>query len=402
MAKAKKEVAVKETAYDKFKVKMAQHSLGGALKLADEYDDLEVEFVKTGYPSFNLAINKNGGGLPRRRHVEIFSKKESAGKTSIALGFAKDFQDAGLSVGVIDIEKTITGQYLKLHKLQTTPGEDLTKIPITIMRSEIDPDTDEKFDLYLENVLDTITEASKIYDLLIIDSVDALVTEEEAQKSADKNARVGGISMKLSQFFRKNTNTHACIIWINQTRQSPGAYSPQGGVTYVTSGGRALPFYASVRLELTVVEKLKEGDNDPYGFQTKVLVVKNKVGDNWRVASLNYINGEGFSKAYDYFSLAIKTGIILKNGAWFYFIKNKPAAGLNKEDTKKWWADSDNTYYKGQGELNTYKAIKDDPELFKILLSKVSGDEIVVEEADAEVQIDDTAGYTEDNLDAAE
>jgi recombination protein RecA len=392
MARTKKVVdAAPESAYTKFQTKLAKYSLGNALKLADDYSDIDVNFIPTGFPSLNLAINPDGGGMPQARHIEIFAKKESSGKTSLALAIAKDFQDKGLSVGIVDIEKTITGKYLKLHNIQTRPEEDLTKIPVTIMRSEINPDTDEKLDIYLEDILDTITNASNVYDLLIVDSVDALVAEEEAQKSADKNARVGGISMKLSQFFRKNTNTHACILWINQTRQSPGTYSP-AGVVYVTSGGRALPFYASVRLELTVVEKLRENqDSDPYGFVTKILVIKNKVGPPLRVATLYYINGEGFSKAYDYFTLAIKKGIIFKGGAgWYTFFKERD--GLTKEQLML----PTNAIIKVQGELNMYKAIRDNPELYKLLVSKVSGEEIELEQADDDIQVDNAEDFLQE------
>lgn len=388
-----------ESAYTRQMAKRSLYSLGNAFKLADDYSDMDVEFIRTGFPSFDLAINKDGGGLPRGRHVEIFAKKESSGKTSLALAFAKTFQDKGMSTTLIDIEKTVTGKYLKMHGIQTRPEEDVTKIPLGIKRSEINPDSDDNMDLYLEDILDTVTNASKIEDLIIIDSVDALVTEEEAQKTADKNARVGGISMKLSQFFRKNTNTHACCLWINQTRQSPGAYSPQGGVTYVTSGGRALPFYASIRLELSVIEKLKEGENDPYGFICKVLVVKNKLGAPWRTCNLYYINGEGFSKAYDYFSLAVKMGIVFKGGAgWYTFYKKTLKDGLKKEEL----AHPDNVYLKMQGELKTYQAIRDNPELYKALVSKVNGEDIEIEEASPELQFDDTAGFTPEPTDPAE
>jgi recombination protein RecA len=391
--KKKDKNQIADSAYSKFQAKKVALGLGSALKLADDYSDINVEFVKTGFPSFDLAINKDEGGLPRARHIEIFAKKESSGKTSLALAFAKSFQDMGLSVGIIDIEKTITEKYLKMHGIQTKEEENLSKLPIDLMRSQIDPDSDEKFDLFLEDILDTVTNASKIYDLLIVDSVDALVTEEEANKSADKNARVGGISMKLSQFFRKNTNTHACVLWINQTRQSPGAYSPQGGITYVTSGGRALPFYSSVRLELTVVEKLRENaESDPYGFVTKILVVKNKVGPPLRIATLYYLNGEGFSKSYDYFTLAVKMGVIFKAGAWFKFYKKTLKDGISKEELEL----PENIYLKSQGELKTYQTIRDNPELMKALIAKVSGEDTEVELA-PEGTVEDTAEDYDEN-----
>lgn len=378
MAKTKKEEAV--DIHTVFEKALAGLSLSTAFKLADEYEDIDVKTISTGFPSLDKALCSYLPGLPRARHVEIFAKKESSGKTSITLAIIKEWQDQGLKVGIIDIEKTITGRYLNVHGILTKYDPERPNIhPVRIMRSTIEPDSDEKLNIYLEDVLNTVEIGSAIFDILVVDSVDALVTEEEAQKGAEDRAKVGGISMKLSQFFRKNTNTKATVLWINQTRQSPGAYNPTGGITYVTSGGRALPFYSSIRLELSVIEKLKEGDNEPYGFKVRIVIVKNKISSPWRVVDLNYINGEGFSKTYDYFLQAVKMGFIIKGGAgWYTFIKNKIGEnGITKETLLV----GDNVIFKRQGELNMYNEIKNIPDILAKLKAKVNGEEIELEEA---------------------
>jgi hypothetical protein len=178
--------------------------------------------------------------------------------------------------------------------------------------------------------------SQKVFDLIVVDSVDAMVEESQIEKTADENHKQGGIAKKMGEFLRKNTAKKATIIWLNQTRQAMSSGPSYSGPMYIPSGGRALAFYSSVRLQLDMIKKLEETNKDPYGFTTKVTIVKNKLGPKWRSTELNYIFDVGFSNSYDYMKLALTDGTIVKNGAWF----NSPLLDI-----------------KIQGEYNLFKRI---------------------------------------------
>jgi recombination protein RecA len=218
----------------------------------------------------------------------------------------------------VDVENTMTEDYLRAHgiRLKISECEEGT-FPLTVLRAKYDPKTETYENLSLEMVLNTVKVGSqKIFDLIVVDSVDAMVEQSQIEKTADENHRQGGIAKKLGEFLRKNTAKKATVIWLNQMRQGmssmPGLPAP-----WIPSGGKALGFYASIRLELTMVGKLEEVNKPPYGFKTKVTLLKNKVGPRWRSTEINYINGVGFSTVYDYMNLALANGVITKSGSWF-------------------------------------------------------------------------------------
>jgi recombination protein RecA len=135
----------------------------------------------------------------------------------------------------------------------------------------------------------------------------------------------------------------ATVVWINQTRQVVGGYSPAGqGPRYATMGGRALPFFGSIRLDLSVIEKLKDSKEDVYAMKVKVYTQKNKVSPQYKSAVLTYVMGEGFSVIYDYFDVALKMKVIDKKGSWYIFGDHKI-----------------------QGDLSFYHKMKEDPEFFE-------------------------------------
>jgi hypothetical protein len=214
-----------------------------------------------------------------------------------------------------------------------------------------------------------------VFDLLIVDSVDALVSETDAAKDTADNTKVGGISKFLRNWFRKNTTRRAHVMWLNHANQNIGGQV----VTYSTSGGKSVPRYSSLRFELTVTDKLSEGDKDPYGFITKVQLVKNRLGANWRHTDLYYIFGEGFSKEYDWFKLAFTKGILQKFGGWYYFL----GEGKNLDERKK------NCVWKCQGELNSYKDLKGpNIEIFNRVKSLIKGvPEVGITEGDDEAAL---------------
>ena len=352
-----------------FEIQLTELGLGDALTLADEYDN-DVECVSTGFPGIDWAIDDRGInlGLPKCRHSEWYSKKEHAGKTSATISIGQTWQSLGLRVGIVDIEPSLTKDYLKTvgYVLDKAEADAKGLYAVRLLQVTAKPEQFETEMLYAEHVLDLIAKAADVFDLLIVDSVDALVSETDAAKDTADNTKVGGISKFLRNWFRKNTTRRAHIMWLNHANQNIGGQI----VTYSTSGGKSVPRYSSLRFELTVVEKLTEGDKDPYGFVTRVQVVKNRLGANWRHADLYYIYGEGFSKEYDYFKLALKKGIITKFGGWFYIL----GEGKNIDERKK------DCSWKCQGELNSYRDLKGpNVEIFNKVKAEVRGEKEVPE-----------------------
>jgi hypothetical protein len=231
------------------------------------------------------------------------------------------------------------------------------------MRPTFDIEGNKKEDISLEEVFDTIRNAANVFDLLIVDSVDALVTEAESKKNSEEPGRVGGIGGQLRRFMRNTTNKRAHIIWVNHADQATNSM-PGVPASYATRGGKSIPRYSFVRVELFVTEKLRANkDADPYGFVTRFQVVKNKMGDNWRYTDIPYIYGEGFSRKYNYFNLAVKLGIIIKAGAGWYSYK---------------FPDGEETV-KVQGELNMYNELKNNDRFFEAVKKEVDATNVKAE-----------------------
>ena len=382
---AKKQAKKKEPAEikginDEFEAQLEELGLGSALKLADDVDN-DVKVLTTGFPGLDHAIDDKGvnSGFPIARHVEIYSKKEHSGKTTLALAIGVTWQLQGKRVIIIDIEGSVTKSYLKTlgYIVDKAEAEGRGLYAVRLLQVTVKPEEFETDMLYAEHVLDIVGKASNVFDYVVVDSVDALVSETESVKSAEENEKVGGIAKKMRGFFRKNTSRRATTLWLNHANQNIGGTM----ISYSTSGGKSVPRYSSLRLELSVMEKLKENkDASPYGFITRVLVVKNRLGANWRYVDLYYIWGEGFSKLYDYFMQAVKLGILFKAGAYYYIL----GEGKNVEERKK------KCIWKCQGELNTYRALtgKDpdrtedqklsDAEAWKHVLSMIDGESVDV------------------------
>ncbi len=391
--KKAKESGVILTADEELEAAMAPMKLGDSLCLVDDYSDIDVVCVSSGFPGLDACFGPTHFGIPKGQQSEFFSKKEHSGKSTSALQIGQYWQSIGLRVGIVDLEKSTTKEYYKTLGFYLTPAECPPGVSaLRIMRPTFDIEGNKKQDITLENVLDTVRNAANVFDLLIVDSVDALVTEAEGEKSSAEPGRVGGIGGQLRRFMRNTTNKRAHILWVNHADVSTNS-KPGVPASYATRGGKSIPRYSFLRVELTVIEKLRVNkDADPYGFVTRFQVVKNKMGDNWRYTDIPYIYGEGFSRKYDYFNRAVKLGIITKAGAgWYAYVFREvllPAKEVYKDSPEvinemgfdpEEMIDVTPDPIKVQGELNMYNKIKEDNKFFEAVKEEVDNSNIKTE-----------------------
>lgn len=345
---AKKE---EKSANDMLTEELSKSKFSDMLELADNITDMSVSCISTGFPQLDVILHRELKGLPQGRDIELYSKNPESGKSSMALQIAKNWQQEGKRVLVIDIERTITTDFLHQLGLITQDIDD-SITPVRIAR----PDTA----MSAEEVLDMVREASQIFDLIIVDSVAAMDIKANLEKDTDENAKIGAMALLLSNFLRKNLAKKATVIWINQMRQVVGGYNPTGNIRYSTMGGRALGFFATIRIELSVIEKMKDANDNVYAYQVKVYIEKNKVTPQYQSTVLTYVMGDGFSTVFDYMNMALKLGVVEKKGAW-----------LKMGD------------YKIQGELNLYKNMKEDSTLLATVRKLI--DEKLNEQSSGEI-----------------
>ncbi|MDT7933364.1 MAG: recombinase RecA [Sphingomonadaceae bacterium] len=285
---------------------------GSAMKLGQR-EALEVEVISTG--SLGLDIALGVGGLPRGRVIEIYGP-ESSGKTTLALHVVAEAQKAGGICAFVDAEHALDPVYAK--KL----GVDVDNLIVS------QPDTGEQA---LE-ITDTLVRSGAL-DVLVVDSVAALVPRAEIEGEMG-DSHVGLQARLMSQALRKLTGSisrsRCIVIFINQVRMKIGVMY---GNPETTTGGNALKFYASVRLDIRRTGQIKDRD-DIVGNTTRVKVVKNKVAPPFKQVEFDIMYGEGVSKTGEILDLGVKAGIIEKSGAWFSH--DSIRIGQGRENAKKY------------------------------------------------------------------
>ena len=324
---------------------------GSIMMLGKKDIDANIDVYSTG--SLGLDIALGIGGLPKGRVIEVYGP-ESSGKTTLTLHIIAEAQKVGGTCAFIDAEHALDPGYAK--KL----GVNIDELLIS------QPDTGEQA---LE-ISDTLVKSEGI-DLLVIDSVAALVPRAELE--GEMGDSLPGLQARLmSQALRKLTSsiskTNTMVVFINQLRMKIGVMF---GSPEVTTGGNALKFYSSVRLDIRRIGAIKDKDNI-IGNQTRVMVVKNKMAPPFKMVEFDIMYGEGISKIGEIIDLGVQADIIDKSGAWYSYKDEKI----------------------GQGRENTKQFLKDNPELLNEIESRIRSNSDTVEE----LMIDPPPSTTEETV----
>ena len=305
-----------------------QYGRGAIMKLGDEGAKINIEAIKTGSVSLDLATGI--GGVARGRVIEIFGP-ESSGKTTLTLHIIAEAQKDGGRAAFIDAEHALDPEYAK-HL-----GVDVDELLVS------QPDTGEQA---LE-ICEVLVRSGAL-DIIVIDSVAALVPKAEIMGEMG-DSHVGLHARLMSQALRKLTGainkSNTCVIFINQLREKVGVVY---GNPEVTTGGRALKFYASMRLDVRKVESIKSGD-DVLGNRTRVKVVKNKLAPPFKHADFDIMYGKGISKEGDILDCAVAAKIVEKSGSWYSYDGNR--IGQGRDNVKSFLAANNDILSKIEKEL---------------------------------------------------
>jgi recombination protein RecA len=319
-----------------------QFGKGSIMRLGQRNAIAPIEFISTGSISIDYALGV--GGLPRGRVIEIFGP-ESSGKTTLALQVIAEAQKTGGMAAFVDAEHALDAQYAQ--KL----GVDLENLLVS------QPDNGEQA---LE-IVEVLIRSNSV-DVVVVDSVAALVPKAEIEGEMGE-AQMGLQARLMSQALRKLTGvvskSKTTLVFINQLREKIGVMF---GNPETTTGGRALKFYASVRIDIRRIASIKDGDQ-VVGGRTRVKVVKNKVAPPFREAEFDIMYGEGISREGDLLDLSVEKRIVEKSGAWFAFNGDRL----------------------GQGRENAKQFLKDNPEIRQILEDRIRRELGLVREVEVAV-----------------
>lgn len=289
-----------------------QYGKGSVMKLGEQGAHMNIETIPTGSISLDIALGL--GGVPRGRVVEIYGP-ESSGKTTVALHMIAEVQKRGGIAGFIDAEHALDPVYAK------NIGVDIDNLYIS------QPDNGEQA---LE-ITETLVRSGAV-DIVIVDSVAALVPKAEIDGDMG-DSHVGLQARLMSQALRKLTavisKSNCIVIFINQLREKVGVMF---GNPETTTGGRALKFYSSIRLDVRRIESLK-ASGEIVGNRTRIKVVKNKVAPPFKEAEFDIMFGQGISREGDILDLAANENIIIKSGAWYAY--NDAKIGQGRENAKQ-------------------------------------------------------------------
>ena len=294
-------------------LKLIEKTYGtGAVMRLGQKQKIDVEVIKTGSLQLDLALGV--GGVPRGRIIELYGP-ESSGKTTVALHIVAEAQKNGGNAAFIDVEHALDPKYAKQL------GVDIDNLLVS------QPDSGEQALEIAEHLI-----RSGAIDVLVVDSVAAMTTKAEIEGDMGDN-HVGQLARLMSQALRKLTSvvskTGCVAIFINQIREKIGVLY---GNPETTPGGRALKFYATVRMDVRKGEVLKDG-GIPYGNKMKVKIVKNKVAPPFRECEFENIYGQGINRDGEIIDLAVDLNLVTKSGSWFYY--NGEKLGQGRDAVKK-------------------------------------------------------------------
>lgn len=330
-----------------------QYGKGSVMKLGDKSANIQIETIPTGSLSLDLALGM--GGVPRGRIIEVYGP-ESSGKTTVALHMVAEVQKRGGIAGFIDAEHALDPAYAR------NIGVDIDELYIS------QPDNGEQA---LE-ITETMVRSGAV-DILIVDSVAALVPKAEIDGDMG-DSHVGLQARLMSQALRKLTaiisKSNCVVIFINQLREKVGVMF---GNPETTTGGRALKFYSSIRLDVRRIETLKQ-NGEAIGNRTRIRVVKNKIAPPFKEAEFDIMFGEGISRTGDVLDLAANEGIVSKSGSWYAYEGEKI----------------------GQGRENAKKYLKENPAVFEAIEEKVRAKFAPEEKIEETEDIKDTKAAKKD------
>lgn len=323
-----------------------QYGKGSVMKLGDKGTNMQIETIPTGALSLDLALGM--GGVPKGRIIEVYGP-ESSGKTTVALHMVAEVQKRGGIAGFIDAEHALDPVYAK------NIGVDIDELYIS------QPDNGEQA---LE-ITETMVRSGAV-DILIVDSVAALVPKAEIDGDMG-DSHVGLQARLMSQALRKLTaiisKSNCIVIFINQLREKVGVMF---GNPETTTGGRALKFYSSIRMDVRRIETLKQ-NGEAIGNRTRIRIVKNKIAPPFKEAEFDIMFGEGISRTGDVLDLAANEGIVVKSGAWYAYEGEKI----------------------GQGRENAKNYLKENPAIFEAIEKKVRA-KFAAEETEETEEIKET------------